>query len=259
MQDIANGWFVGQPLTVIYDLRKIGIWQTEDSIKGLIAQQTSPAQFPGQIRIEDVNGDRKIDAADRQILGNFQPKWEGGITNRVVFKNFDFSVMIYARMGMKVLVPYLGSDGSANGYTFFNQGRVNQLKVDYWTRSNATNAFPAPDAGTDRFLYASTLQYVDGSFIKCRSINLGYQVHGKLLDRAGISSLRVYVNVTNPFVIYAPFVKEGYGPDPEGNGFGGAIGTPAISGSVAAQGRQISVNANNPATRQFIAGLNLKF
>lgn len=259
MQDIANGWFVGQPLTVIYDLRKIGIWQTEDSVKGLIAQQTSPAQFPGQIRIEDVNGDHKIDAADRQILGNFQPKWEGGITNRVAFKNFDFSIVIYARMGMKVLVPYLGSDGSASGYTFFNQGRVNQLKVDYWTRSNATNAFPAPDAGTDRFLYASTLQYIDGSFIKCRSINLGYQVPGKLLSKAGISSLRVYVNVTNPFVIYSPFVKDGYGPDPEGNGFGGAIGTPAISGSVAAQGRQISVNANNPSTRQFIAGINLKF
>ncbi|MFN8291417.1 MAG: TonB-dependent receptor [Chitinophagaceae bacterium] len=258
-QDIANGWFVGQPLTVIYDLRKIGIWQLEDSSKGLIAAQLAPVQYPGQIRVEDVNGDHKIDAADRQILGNFQPKWEGGITNRVEFKNFDFSFVIFARMGMKVLVPYITADGGAQGFPFFMQSRNNQLKVNYWTRTNPTNEFPAPDAGTDRFIYASTLGYQDGSFVKCRSINLGYQVPSKILGKSGLKSLRLYVNVTNPFIIYAPFVKNGFGPDPEGNGYGGAVGTPAISGSVAAQGRQISVNANNPATRQFILGLNLKF
>jgi hypothetical protein len=54
-------------------------------------------------------------------------------------------------------------------------------------------------------------------------------------------------------------VRDHFGPDPEGNGYGGAVGTPAISGSVPQQGRQISVNANNPTVRQFIVGLNLKF
>jgi hypothetical protein len=71
--------------------------------------------------------------------------------------------------------------------------------------------------------------------------------------------LKFYVNITNPFIIYSPFVKDGLGPDPEGNGYGGAVGTPAISGSVPAQGRQVSVNANNPSTRQVIVGANLKF
>ena len=257
--DISNGWFVGQPLTVIYDLKKVGIWQTADSTKGLLAAQTTPIQYPGQIRIQDVNGDGKIDAADRQVLGNFQPKWEGGITNRFAYKGFDLSIVIFARMGMKVLVPYVTADGGAQGFPFFMQGRNNQLKVDYWTRSNPTNAFPAPDAGTDKLPFGSTLGYVDGSFIKCRSINLGYNIPSKGLNKAGISSLRVYVNVTNPFIIYSPFVKDGYGPDPEGNGYGNAVGTPAITGSVAQQGRQVSVNANNPSVRQYIIGLNLKF
>jgi hypothetical protein len=262
MSSISDGWFVGQPLTVIYDLRKLGIWQLEDSVKGLIGvggAQTSPLQYPGQIRIEDFNKDGKIDAADRQILGNFQPKWEGGITNRVAYKNFDFSVVIFARVGMKVLVPYLTDDGGAQGFPFFMQSRNNQVKVNYWTRSNPTNDFPAPDAGTDRFIYGSTLGYQNGSFIKCRSMNLGYQLPGKLLSKAGINSLRIYVNVTNPFMLYAPFKKDNLGPDPEGNGYGGAVGTPAISGSVPQQGRQISVNANNPSTRQILFGLNLKF
>lgn len=266
--DPVNGWFVGQPITVIFDVKKLGIWQTSDSAKGTLAAQTSPVQFPGQIRAQDVNGDGKIDQNDRQILGNFQPQWEGGITNRFSYKGFDLSVVIYARMGMKVLVPYLTADGGGNGYPFFNQGRVNQLKVNYWTRSNPTNDFPAPDAGTDRLLFGSTLGYQDGSFIKCRSINLGYEIPGPWLKKAGITSLRVYVTAVNPFIIYSPFVKDGFGPDPEGNGYGGAVSSPTAGGSVGAGGstsaspatsRQISVNANDPATRQFNIGLNLRF
>lgn len=257
--DISNGWFVGQPLTVIYDLKKIGIWQTEDSVKGLLAAQTTPVQYPGQIRIQDVNKDGKIDASDRQILGNFQPKWEGGFTNHFAYKGFDLSILIFARMGMQVVVPYVTADGGAQGFPFFMQGRNNQLKVNYWTRSNPTNGFPAPDAGTDKFLFGSTLGYTDGSFIKCRNINLGYDIPSKTFRRAGISSFHVYVNVTNPFIIYSPFVRDGYGPDPEGNGYGNAVGTPAITGSVAQQNRQITVNANNPAVRQYILGVNLKF
>jgi TonB-linked SusC/RagA family outer membrane protein len=272
VNDIGNGWFIGQPLTVIYDVKKIGIWQTSDSAKGALAAQTSPVQFPGQIRVQDVNHDGKIDQNDRQILGNFQPQWEGGLTNTVSYKNFDFSIVIYARMGMKVLVPYVTADGGSQGFPFFMQGRVNQLKVNYWTRSNPTNDFPAPDAGTDRFLFASTLGYVDGSFIKCRSINLGYQIPASILKKTGISYLRVYITALNPFIFYSPFVKAGYGPDPEGNGYGGAVSSPTAGGSVGVGGtnttagpttngsfRQVSVNANNPSTRQFNFGINLRF
>jgi len=257
--DIGNGWFVGQPLTVIYDVKKLGIWQTADSANGTMAKQTSPSQYPGQIRVQDLNGDGKIDANDRQILGNFQPAWEGGFTSRMTFKNFDFSFVIHARMGQKVLVPYLATDGSASGYDFFMQSRVNQLKVNYWTRNNATNDFPAPDASLQNFLYSSTLQYQDGSFIKVRSINLGYTVPSKLLTKAKINSLRIYITALNPLVLYSPFVKAGFGPDPEGNGYGGAVNGTSSSNVTGNLSRQISVNANNPAMRTFNAGINLKF
>jgi len=267
--DISNGWFVGQPLTVIYDLKKIGIWQTADSANGTLAKQTSPSQLPGQIRVEDISGtngkpDGKIDANDRQIIGNFQPKWEAGFTTRFSYKGFDLSAVIFARMGMKVLVPYLAADGGANGFPFFMQSRVNQLKVNYWTRTNPTNEFPRPDAGTDRFIWGSTLAYQDGSFIKMRSINLGYTISAKTLNKVGIQSLRVYLTAVNPFILYSPFVKAGYGPDPEGNGYGGGVTTQNAGSSVGAGGtngggRQVSVNANNPSTRQFNAGLSLKF
>lgn len=257
MSDIGNGWFVGQPITVIYDYKKLGIWQTGDP--GLTAQ-TSPVQKPGDIRLLDTNKDNKITPDDRVIIGSFQPKFEAGLTNNVKFKRFDFSISMYARIGMKVVVPYLSSEsGGANftGFNWFLTGRNNQLKVDYWTPTNPTNKFPQPDgSGTPQ--YSSTLAYVDGSFIKCRAINLGYELPGSVLRKAGITSLRAYVSVVNPFVIWSPFVKEGYGPDPEGNGYGGGIKAQGTdySGTV---GRQITVNANNPATRQVIFGLNLNF
>ncbi len=275
-KDIPDGWFVGQPLTTIYDYKKLGIWQTQDSINGNLAKQTSPAQLPGQIHIADLSGaagkpDGKIDPNDRTILGNFQPQWEGGFTSRMSYKNFDFTFVIFARMGMKVLVPYLSSDGTANGFDYFLQSRNNQVKVNYWTRTNPSNDFPRPDANLQNYPYSSTLAYQDGSFIKMRSINLGYTVPSKVLARAGITSLRVYIQAENPFILYSPFVKKGFGPDPEGNGYGGAVGVTGgtnansgVGGSVAAgqsdgSGRQISVNLNNPSTRQFNVGLNLKF
>lgn len=257
--DVGNGWFVGQPITVIYDFEKIGIWQTGDH--GLTTQ-LSPVQRPGDIRLRDLNGDNRITAEDRKILGNFQPKFEAGIENTVSIKGFDLSIALFARMGMKVVVPYLSSESGGSffaGYNWFLTGRNNQLKVDYWTPTNPTNKFPQPDA-TSTPQYSSTLSYVDGSFVKCRNINIGYTLPKSVLDKAklGINSLRVYGSFVNPFVIYSPFVKEGYGPDPEGNGYGGGVAS-QNTGQAGTVGRQITVNANNPATRQFIFGVNLNF
>ncbi len=259
--DIVNGWFVGQPLTVIYDVKKLGIWQTADS-----AMAASYGQHPGQIRVEDINGpandgkpDGKITADDRQILGNYQPKWIGGITNRFAYKGFDFTFVIYARMGMKVAVPYITTDGGAQGFDFFNNGRNNQVKINYWTPTNPTNDFPRPDASADKFLYSSTLGYVDGSFIKMRSITLGYTIPSKHLERSGIRSIRVFAAVQNPFILYSPFVSKGYGPDPEGNGYAGGVTSSVSNAAPTVPLRAVTVTLNVPPTRQFQFGLNLKF
>lgn len=260
--NLGAGWFVGQPLSVIYDYKKLGIWQLSDAENGTLAKQVSPVQHPGQIRVEDLNADGKIDAGDRQILGNFQPKWEGGLTNRFSFKNFDASIVTYARMGMKVLVPYLtGNSTGSGGFAFFNQSRVNQVKVDYWTDTNPTNAFPAPDASSAVANFGSTLGYYDGSFIKCRSINLGYTFASDIIKKIGATSARIYVNLTNPFIIYSPLVKDNLAVDPEGNSYASGQSTlnPQGASERGAPERQIAVNLNNPPVRQFTVGVNLKF
>ncbi|UFH55426.1 TonB-dependent receptor [Spirosoma sp. KNUC1025] len=262
LSNLGAGWFVGQPLSVIFDYKKIGIWQTSDKENGTLAKQTSPVQFPGQIRVEDVNGDGKIDPADRQILGNFQPTWEGGITNRFSFKNFDLSVVTFARMGMKVIVPYLtGNSTGSGGFAFYNQGRVNQVKTDYWTETNPTNAFPAPDAGSAVAYFGSTLGYYDGSFIKVRSINLGYTFSSALIKKIGMNSARVYFNATNPLILYSPLVSQKLAVDPEGNSYASGQSTlnPQGASERGTPERQVAVNLNNPPVRQFTLGVNLKF
>ena len=251
-QDLGNGWFVGQPITVIYDVKKIGIWQT-----GEAAQATVYGAAPGDIKLEDVDKSNSIGAADRQIIGNFQPSFVAGMTNHIEYKNFDLNVVMFGRFGQTVVVNYLAADGGGAGYPFFLNSRVNQLKVDYWTPTNPTNAFPQPDAGRDGLLYTSTLTYRDGSFIKIRSIDLGYNLPGKVLGKTGVQSLRVYFSAQNPFILWAPLRSDGLGIDPEGNGNGNSVNSNA--GGSPVQGRAITVGMGVPPSRLFIFGINLKF
>ncbi len=256
-QDIGNGWFVGQPLAVIYDYKKVGIWQTSEQ-----AEAATYGVAPGDIKIEDVNKDKSITAADRQIIGTFQPKLIAGLTNHFEYKNFDLNVVLFGRFGQTAVVTYLSADGSGAGYPFFGNSRVEQLKVNYWTPDNPTNDFPQPDAGRDGQNFTSTLTYRDGSFIKIRTIDLGYTFSPKLLGRSGIKSLRAYITAQNPFIVWAPLVRDHLGLDPEGNGnnFGAAIGSQGGQTAIPSNtGRIVVVGMGVPPTRQFIFGLNVKF
>jgi TonB-linked SusC/RagA family outer membrane protein len=258
--NINAGEFVGQPLNVIYDLKKVGIWQTSEA-----AQAAIYGQKPGAIKIEDLNGDGKIDANDNQFVGNFQPQYTFGLTNRFSYKNFDLNIVIQGRMGFTTVVPYISStNSSVNGWQFLNMGRHNQPIIDYWTPNNPTNAFPEPNSNTQQPYY-STLQYYDGSFIRAKSINLGYNLPGKLLKNIGVSSLRIYANVTNPFFIYAPIRKQSFSvPDaestynsvPAGVSASGNIG--GADGGSGANFRGIGLNAGEQ-TRDFIIGINARF
>ena len=253
-QDLGNGWFVGQPFTVIYDYKKIGIWQTSEA-----AQAASFGVSPGDIKIEDVDKSGTITSADRQIIGNFQPDFVAGMTNHFEYKNFDLNFVMFGRFGQTVVVTYLSADGGGAGYPFFLNSRVEQMKVNYWTPANPTNDFPQPDAGRDGLMYTSTLTYRDGSFIKIRTIDLGYNLPGKWLKKAGIQTLRVYATAQNPFILWSPLVKSELGLDPEGNGVGNAIGTQGGGATSVPNNRAITVGMGVPPTRQIIFGINLKF
>ena len=223
--DVGNAWFIGKPLTVYYDYEKIGIWQTSD--KDLAA---TFFQKPGEIRVKDQNGDGKITSTDRIILGSDVPDWSGGITNRFEYKGFDLNVFIYARIGAMIRSRFHDN----NNLLF---GRYNNLNINYWTPNNPTNDFPRPNQNQEFPIYGSTLSYFDGSFVKVRNISLGYNFTTAIAEKMKMKSLRVYMNVQQPF-IFATYRSKYKGIDPEGN-------------------REL--NGDTPATSLFTFGVNAKF
>jgi TonB-linked SusC/RagA family outer membrane protein len=223
--DVGNAWFIGKPLTVYYDYEKIGIWQTSD--KDLAA---TFFQKPGEIRVKDQNGDGKITSTDRIILGSDVPDWSGGITHRFEYKGFDLNVFIYARIGAMIRSRFHDN----NNLLF---GRYNNLNINYWTPNNPTNDFPRPNQNQEFPIYGSTLSYFDGSFVKVRNISLGYNFTTAIAEKMKMKSLRVYMNVQQPF-IFATYRSKYKGIDPEGN-------------------REL--NGDTPATSLFTFGVNAKF
>jgi TonB-linked SusC/RagA family outer membrane protein len=233
--DIGNNWFIGKPLTVFYDFEKAGIWQSneEDAAKSF-------ARKPGEIKIKDQNSDGVINSNDRIILGSDIPDWSGGMTNRFEFKGFDLSVFIFTRQGG--MIRSLLHDGNN---TLF--GRYNNLNVDYWTPNNPTNAYPRPNQNQERPVYASSMTYFDGSFLKVRNINFGYNFSSAFSEKLKIKSLRIYASAQNPF-IFASYRSKHKGVDPEM--------------SQAPQNnreRTAEIGADTPSSRLILFGINAKF
>jgi len=245
-QDLGNQLFVGQPITAIYDYKKVGIWQTAEAAKA-----ASYGAQPGYIKFADLNNDGKIDPTDREVIGSGQAKWQGGITNRFAFKGFDLSFVIYARMGgtlvSQVYQPY-------GDYVAILNGIRNNVKVDYWAPTNPTNKFPSPAGMLNSNIGLTTLGYYDASFIKMRSINLGYSFNSRILKSVKAQSIRVYVTAQNPFVLYSPYMKMG-GVDPEAT----ALGNTGVQDPGNLSKRALTIGLNAPPTRAFLFGVNVGF
>lgn len=255
-RDEANWWFVGHPINVIFDHRNIGLWQEGDPHIDIL----EPGGSPGMIKVEYTGGFddegvplRAIGPDDRQIL-DLQPNFMGGFNTVVTYKNFDFTIVGTFQSG-GILISNLHS---SSGYLNLLTGRRNNVSVDYWTPDNTEARFPAPGGllSGDNPKYGSTLGIFDASYLKFRTMTLGYNFDqdGNWMSAAGISRFRIYGAVQNPFVLFSPFNRE-TGMDPETNSF--ANQNTAVQGPLPS--RLLTIGTNSPATRNFILGINLTF
>ncbi|MGE4587729.1 MAG: SusC/RagA family TonB-linked outer membrane protein, partial [Mangrovibacterium sp.] len=192
--DITNNWFIGEDINVAYDYEKIGIWQTADATEMAKYNANGHTYEAGDIKVRDLNNDDTIDPNnDRKVLGSYNPKWIGGMTNTFTYKDFELSFFIYARWG------FLMDGGAAD-----MQGLYQSRDIDYWTTDNPTNAYPKADYNNGgQPLYYSAMNYQKGSFIKMRNISLGYNLPKPVASSFGISNAKVYVQAINPFMIYS--------------------------------------------------------
>ncbi len=248
-----NWWFVGHPIDVIFDFERIGLWQEGDPHRDILEPGGNTL---GMIKVKytgdyDANGvpTRQINDDDRQIL-SLQPDFQGGFHTRVAYKGFDLSTVGVFKSGGLLNSTIYGS----GGYLNLLNGRNGNMAVDYWTPDNTGAKYPNPESYRqgDNLKYMSTMGYFDASYLKIRTITLGYDFNQ--LRNSGIN-LRLYVTAQNPFVMFSPYHRES-GMDPETNSFGNENAAVNLSDDLR---RITTLGTNTPSTRNYLIGVNFTF
>lgn len=164
----------------------------------------------GNAVYEDVNGDGQITTADRQILGNAMPKFFGGVTNTFTFKGFDASVLFTYQWGSKIwnhnqfLSMYGGTRADRSLY---------QNDVDYWKKPGDQTDIPRfTSVGNNWALEQNSRLLEDASFLRLKSLTVGYTVPKRITEKIKLQGLRVYFAGSNLWLL-----TKYTGPDPESN------------------------------------------
>lgn len=238
----GNSWFIGQPINVYYDYKIAGIFQYEDfditkDPYGNITYTLLPtidtdgdgvadkamsyvnAPKPGMVKVVDMNGDGSINADDRVPIQK-DPDFTLSLSTTLRWKGFDLYMDWYAVSGGCLQNKYLYDSNSGGSL----QGKNNGVKVDYWTPFNPTNDFPRPSHNTNAS-YQSAIAIQDTSYIRLRTLQLGYNFPQRWISKIGMKKLRVYATATNlltftELLSYSPELSPGAYPEPQTFVFG---------------------------------------
>lgn len=191
----------GQPVGLFWGYVSDGIFRDAGELaKGPVITGASKV---GSRRFKDLNGDGAINDKDRKVIGDPNPKFVFGLANNFSYKGFDLNFLIQGEIG-----------GDMWNLTDFLQNRLgNRSKAanDYFTPSNLNAKYPTPGA-TAGYDYHSDFTVEDASFVKLKSLNVGYNFPAGTVKFA--RSIRLYFSATNLFTITK---YKGY--DPEVNSF----------------------------------------
>lgn len=190
---------LGQPAGMFYGLVFDGVYQYSDfdnpsagvyTLKeGITANGSIRTKIqPGDIKYKDLNGDMDITDADRKIIGQGFPIHTGGFSNRVTYKGFDINAFLQWSYGNKIF--------NANRIEFeenqLNRKDVNQYAtvLQRWTPNNPSNTyFRAGGNGTLRAY--STRNLEDGSFLRLKTLSIGYSIPAAIVKKLNIQGARI--------------------------------------------------------------------
>jgi hypothetical protein len=187
--------------------------------------------LPGDLKYADINGDGKITVDDRTVIGNPTPDFTYGGSISFGYKGIDLGVDVQGVYGNEI-------------YRSWNQGtfadfNYQENRLDRWTGPGTSNWEPVLNTKRANNYQNSSYWIEDGSFFRIRNVQLGYTFGKGPLEKAGIKSLRIYVNAQN----LATFTNSsGY--------------TPEIGGSATSFGVD---NGTYPVPAIYTAGINLNF
>ncbi|KLT67624.1 TonB-dependent receptor [Pedobacter sp. BMA] len=188
---------------------------------------------PGDIKYKDLNGDLTVNADDYTIIGRGLPIHTGGFSNNFTYKNWDLNVFLQWSYGNNII--------NANRYYFEGatpNGILNQYAtfIDRWTPTNPTNEyFRAGGYGT--FQYSSRV-IEDGSYLRLKTVRLGYNFSPKITRKIGVSALNLNMSAQNILTL------TGYsGMDPEASARQSTL-TPGFDWGTYPQARVITFGLN---------------
>ncbi|MFT3902487.1 MAG: TonB-dependent receptor [Niabella sp.] len=229
---------VGQPINEFYGFKHLGIFQTQDEINNYVdknGQKIQPDAKPGDFKWADINDNGRIDDADRTYLGNPTPNFMYGFTIGANYKGFDLKIFSQGVSGNKIFQQLRRLDIQDANYS--------TAALNRWTGPGTSNSYPrlVDDDPSHNFSYPSDFYLEDGAYFRIKTLQLGYNIPLRLLEKANIKNARVYVSGNNLLT----FTKyTGY--DPEIGGTGG--------------GWLFSIDRGiYPQARSYMVGVNLTF
>jgi len=230
----------GHPIGEFFGYQEIGLFKDASDVA---KSPTQDAAAPGRLKFADVNGDKKISDSDRTFFGNPNPKFTYGINLSVSYKQFDFSAFFYGSQGNQVLnyVRY---------WTDFPQVFEGNVSLDAvnnsWTPQNTGAKVPILETASNFSNSQQVNSYYmeDGSFFRCKQMQIGYTIAPASINKVGIDRLRIYVQALNLFT-----VTKYTGLDPE------------LQGSDLNDNRSFGVDFGNyPANQKsYLVGVSLSF
>jgi TonB-linked SusC/RagA family outer membrane protein len=213
---------VGGPSIQYFGYKTDGIWLSQDEINNSgFTFAEGKTVVPGTLKIVDLDGNKIINADDRQELGNPFPAFSWGMSNSFKIQNFDVSIQFQGVQGVTVL----------NGDIYYQETK--KINKAYTANRYISAEYPG-DGITPTFANGNGMQWEytdyalqDASYAAIRDLSIGYKFDKKLMKKLSISSFRIYASAQNLLYIWSSDYK---GINPEARSTSSQYDSPLISG-----------------------------
>jgi TonB-linked SusC/RagA family outer membrane protein len=202
----------GHPVGSFYGYKVLGLFQDAADVA---KSPTQDGAAPGRFKYEDVNGDGKIDNNDRTFVGNPNPDFTAGLNIGISYRNFDFSTFLYASVGSEILNSVRSSTDFPQQFNNAMSKRVALHSATLVDASGQPTNILDPTARVEdphstvpllernaNFSNATVFNsYLieGGSYLRCKSMVIGYTLPTGILNRYRIERLRIYLQAINLF------------------------------------------------------------
>ena len=188
---------VGEEVGSFYLIKMLGIYQSDEEVPETLYKEGVRA---GDIRYEDVNRDGRIDTVnDSQFVGSANPLFTGGFSNTFKWRGLDLNIFLTFSYGNQLYQTWTGGLRLGNGQWPAQRSEA----LARWTGPGTSNTVPRAIYGMtwNSTLFKTTRYLHDASYLRCRSLSLGYSLPSGIMKKAGLESLRVYLQADNLFLI----------------------------------------------------------